>query len=90
MNASLVLRYRVDIHDFGVSTVRSRTLRGLTLAQASRLVRRQTRRGFWLYGGSIAHASFGGRGGVFPGRYRSAAIGMDWLRPASPPRRRRR
>lgn len=80
MSEPLAIRYRVDIHDFGLTPVRSRTVYRLTLVQAWRLVRRQTRRGFRLYGGTIAYGNWGGRGGVFPGRYRSAVIGVDRLR----------
>ena len=79
MNMRLALRYSIDIQDFGLSPVRSRKVRRLTLPQAWRLVERQARRGLRLYGGNIVYANWGARGGVFPGRYRSAVIRIDCL-----------
>ncbi len=73
---SIALRYRVDIQDFGGPS-RSWSKQGLTLSQAWRLVRRQARRGFRLYGGEIAYGNWGARGGLFPARYRSAVIGVE-------------
>ncbi len=70
-------RYSVTIQDFGHPDLRERIIGGLTLAAAWRLVRRQARRGFKLHGGTIAYGNWGGRGGIFPGRYRSAVIRMD-------------
>ncbi len=74
---SIALRYRVDIHDFGAPPSRPCTKRGLTLSQAWRIVRRQARRGFRLYGGCLDFGNWGARGGAFPTRYRSAVIGLD-------------
>jgi hypothetical protein len=73
---SIALRYSVDIHDFGAPS-RPCTKRGLTLSQAWRIVRRQARRGFRLYGGGLDFGNWGARGGAFPTRYRSAVIGLD-------------
>ncbi|MGO9473283.1 MAG: hypothetical protein ACLPWS_07685 [Rhodomicrobium sp.] len=75
---SAPLRYSVDIHDFG-GPCRSWSRHGLTLSQAWRLVRRQARRGFRLHGGAIAYANWGARGGVFPARYRSAVITVEYM-----------
>jgi hypothetical protein len=71
------LRYSVTIQEFGHPGLRERIIGGLTLAAAWRLVRRQARRGFKLHGGTIAYANWGGRGGIFPSRYRSAVIRLD-------------
>lgn len=75
------LRYRVDIDTYGcdasTSQHRARTVRGLTLTQAWRVVIRAARRGQRLHGGEVVRGNWGARGGAFPSRYRHAVIRMD-------------
>jgi len=71
------LRYAVVIFDCGLPQSRLRIRHGLTLRKAWRSVRQAARRGFNHFGGGIAYGNWGGRGGMFPTRYRAAFITID-------------
>lgn len=80
------MRYTVIVQEFGdwpptgATHPTEHVYVGLTLARAWRVCRKHARRGVNRFGGSIAQSNWGVRGGQFPGKYRSAVIGMDWQR----------
>lgn len=71
-----MLKYRVEIQDFGKDYGRRKMVNNVSLTKAWRIVNRAARRGVKLYGGRVAHGNWGEVGGKFAENYRSACIYM--------------
>jgi hypothetical protein len=67
------MRYRVDTFEFGTGE-RVHLSRRVSLSKARKVATHQARRGFRLYGGSIANDNWGAHGGDFPRQYRTTII----------------